>query len=110
VWFLLAVVIFSTWRFDVAFHDGRLTSSHANQVSVVFPGLRPPSALTEEIEFNPLVYAIDTLVPLVDLNQKKNFEFTRPSGLLIFNSFFGWAMTTFLAAGVSGLAKRGGEE
>jgi hypothetical protein len=108
--FLLAAVGLSTWRFDVAFHDGRLASSHANLVSVAIPGATPPSSLTEEIEFNPMVYAIDTLVPLVDLNQKKNFVFARPSCLLIFNSFFGWMMTTFLAAGVSGLAKRSGDE
>ena len=86
------------------------------------------------IPFNAIVYAVDTLVPIVDLNQKKNWTVTALSSfsgepnkrlsyweefgkvletfpnncfalLLIFNTFFGWFMTTLFAAGVSGLLR-----
>jgi hypothetical protein len=88
------------------------------------------------IAFNAIIYSIDTLVPIVDLNQKKNWTIAslssharEPAGffgwrgemrsvwrtlpnrllgnLLIFNTFFGWLMTTFIAAGVSGLLRIG---
>jgi hypothetical protein len=85
--------------------------------------------------FNPLVYSIDTLVPIVDFNQKKSWvlehtgapsprltrdaslwdaaqdawhnrpKFASLSTLIIFNTFFGWVMTTLFAAGVSGLTR-----
>jgi hypothetical protein len=77
--------------------------------------------------FNALVYAVDTLVPIVDLNQKKSWTIKSlgvppinaagqgrgwsetikvvwrsrpdwgPGLLLIFNIFFGWLMTTLFA-------------
>lgn len=86
-------------------------------------------------EFNSLVFAIDTLLPIVDLNQKKNWTVNplsstgvrEPAGamtmaqalcwvwrqipefgsaaLLLFNTFFGWLMTTLFVAGVSGLIR-----
>jgi hypothetical protein len=86
------------------------------------------------VPFNAIVYAVDTLVPIVDLGQKKNWTVTTLSSisddpnervtyweeffriwqtfpnqfialLLIFNTFFGWFMTTLFAAGVSGLLR-----
>src|SRR5262249_334445 len=89
--------------------------------------------------FNALVYAVDTLVPIVDLNQKKSWTIKSlgvppinaagqgtgwletikvvwrsrpdwgPGLLLIFNIFFGWLMTTLFAAGVTGLLRTGKE-
>ena len=60
--------------------------------------------------FRAPVYAVDTLVPIVDLQQKKNWLLKTPNwkleSLLIFNTFFGWLMTTLFAAGVTGLLRR----
>jgi hypothetical protein len=92
--------------------------------------LRTQSAPT----FNSLIYAFDTLLPIVDLNQKKfwivdplstngahlprgSTSFSevlfwvwqqRPdwmATLLIFNTFFGWLMTTLFVVGVTGLMR-----
>lgn len=84
---------------------------------------------------NSLIFAIDTLLPIVDFNQKKGWTVNPisssgahdPAGsigafkafcwvwrqiperwapaLLIFNTFFGWLMTTLFAAGISGLIR-----
>jgi hypothetical protein len=91
------------------------------------------------IEFNAILFAIDTLVPIVDLNQKKSWTVAplsseaRPpvanstwgdaisralrtfpnqclATLLVFNTFFGWLMTTLFAAGVSGLLATGKDD
>jgi hypothetical protein len=91
--------------------------------------------VTQLPAFNPLMYAIDTLVPIVDFNQKKSWVLERTSApppqstkgptiedafwdawhnqpkffsvstLIIFNTFFGWMMTTLFAAGVTGLTR-----
>jgi hypothetical protein len=83
-----------------------------------------------------LIYALDTLIPIVDLNQKKNWVVEPLSlqsssarhkwdwreiptdlwkdipplwsagALVFFNTFFGWLMTTLFVAGVSGLVRR----
>lgn len=86
-------------------------------------------------EFNSLIFAIDALLPIVDFNQKKDWTVNPisssgahdPAGsigafkafcwvwrqiperwapaLLIFNTFFGWLMTTLFVAGISGLIR-----
>src|SRR5262249_2188323 len=64
--------------------------------------------------FNPFIYSIDTLVPIVDFNQKKSWIIdpmrNTYGALLVFNTFFGWMMTTLFAAGVTGLLRTGRAE
>ena len=98
------------------------------------------------VTFNAFTYAIDTLVPIVDFNQRKNwvvepltaltdryrnkppqvsgeansvrtylYDFPLDvwrdiplwgaGALFVFNTFFGWLMTTLFAAGVTGLLR-----
>jgi hypothetical protein len=109
VLFLAIWVLLSSAIFCVAFEQGRIISTTT-----------PPSA------FEPILYSVDTLVPIVDFNQKKNWtiestawpeaghawpalpDWLAPS-LLVFNTFFGWLMTTLFAAGISGLLRTGKE-
>ncbi len=105
VWVLSAWIALSTIAFDIARHQDRLVPTTANAI-VSDPGGDPDAIRPREVQFNALIYATDTLVPLVDLGQKRNFAFREPSWLLVFNSFFGWIMTSFFAAGVSGLLRR----
>jgi hypothetical protein len=102
-------------------------------VAVDKPSALPQSEAQPRPSFSALVYAVDTLIPIVDLNQKKNWTIktlstvedagpargvlgavcnvvrTVPNSvaanLLIFNTFFGWLMTTLFAAGVGGLLR-----
>ena len=121
--------------FELAYVDGKiLPVKDASQFLASSAAARP--------RFNALLYAIDTLVPIVDLNQKKSWavesigdppitlplassSFFFPDSivqlwhalpqrgaamLLVFNTFFGWLMTSFLVAGVGGLLRTGREE
>jgi hypothetical protein len=134
------VVILLIWAavsavlFQKAFEDKLIVAGKDNQVS----SIASPSTASPRIAFNALVYAIDTLVPIVDLYQKKNWIVqsagagnqqlgqrqgwgdaiedvwrTKPGwnvgSLLIFNTFFGWLLTTLFAAGVTGLLRSGKE-
>ena len=106
----------------VVFHNGygaeQILPSKDNQAgemstSKLIPPLVNPTP-DPPVAFNSIVYAVDTLVPIVDLNQKKNWTISTAragtSGLallLIFNTFFGWLMTTLFAAGVTGLLRTG---
>jgi hypothetical protein len=123
IWILLGWAIVSAIFFEVAYTRGQIV---------------PSSGEHPRVTFNAMVYAIDTLVPIVDLNQKKNwiveplsaqsrwahigapmwcqqadvlcqFPDWGPGLLVFFNTFFGWAMTTFFAAGISGLLRTGRE-
>ena len=105
VWVLSAWIAVSAIVFDVARHQDRLVPTIAN-ATIPDPNGDPDAIRPHEVRFNALIYATDTLVPLVDLGQKRNFAFREPSWLLVFNSFFGWIMTSFFAAGVSGLLRR----
>lgn len=109
VWVLSGWIAFSAIAFDIARHQDRLVPTTANTV-IPDPNSDtsgdPDAIRPREVRFNALIYATDTLVPLVDLGQKRNFAFREPSWLLVFNSFFGWIMTSFFAAGVSGLLRR----
>jgi hypothetical protein len=125
IWILVAWGLFSGVCFEAAYQ----------RRGFVWNASDPP-----RVTFNSLVYAIDTLVPIVDLNQKKHWiveplsvqsrlihEGDRDlssevvgtlrqipdwgAGLLVFfNTFFGWALTTFFAAGISGLLRTGRED
>jgi len=140
VWFLLGWTVISAVVFEYAYANGRMVPTYEN--------LEKLSASNESSEqprygFNPVVYALDTLVPLIDLNQKKNWHVEpllhmgkqaavlraeemrrQPASLLgavsrlhyslpndavgwlvLFNTFFGWVLTTFLAAGVAGVMR-----
>jgi hypothetical protein len=132
---LIAWALFSAVVFQTAYDQNQIIAARVNQASPITsdPNPRPGTA------FNALVYAVDTLVPIVDLNQKKNWTVKRlnappidavgqsrgwletikvvwrsrpewgPGLLLIFNTFFGWLMTTLFAAGVTGLLRTGKE-
>jgi hypothetical protein len=125
VWALACSVIFQT-----AYDNGRIVS--IKELQATSSGQGTSSQRGPSISFAPLIYAIDTLVPIVDLNQKKNwivnplsrhqeapelaswasspsrvFDFL-PQGtgaVIVFNTFFGWLMTTLFAAGISGLLR-----
>jgi hypothetical protein len=127
---ILAVwALFSAFVFESSYSAGRIVPTGSNVTS-------PPNSHAR-IQFNAAVFAIDTLVPIVDLNQKKNWVVDplsrtwdedrdhklgpirswyplwrtapdRPAALLVtFNTFFGWLLTTLFAAGVSGFLRRG---
>jgi hypothetical protein len=124
----LACAVLSAVLFQKGYDSRRIVPSKDNQMSAEAPFL-PQHA---RVPFNAIVYAVDTLVPIVDLNQKKNWTVTTFSSfsdkpregltyweefwkvwetlpnqglavLILFNTFFGWFMTTLFAAGVSGL-------
>ena len=99
VWLLCAWIAATAVYFNSEHDSLRLVPTVANAVVAGVPS-------GHEVQFNPVIYAADTLVPLVDLGQKKEFGFREPSWLLVFNSFFGWIMTSFFAAGVSGLLRK----
>ena len=125
--FLLVAMIISTGIFEEAYDEGLIVATRDNSGRDQW---HPPS-----VAFNALVYAADTLVPLVDLNQKKNWVIeaapaatvarqnwwqalvrawgerprSGPGLLVIFNTFLGWLMTTLFAAGVTGLVRGGGD-
>jgi hypothetical protein len=132
------VVILLFWAavsamvFQSAYDRNLLVASSANQIrqSNSSVGAYP------RVSFNSSVFAVDSLVPIVDLNQKKNWTVQKlssaadqptgngrkwwelaetvwrtipdsgPGVLLIFNTFFGWMLTTLFAAGVSGLLRK----
>ena len=103
--FLIFWIFVSAWHFHAEFEGRRLTATHDNQSPVSGTSTASPSPMHPEVQFNCVVYAIDTLVPVVDLNQKKNFVFKKTSWWVVINSFLGWIISGLLAAGVSGLAR-----
>jgi hypothetical protein len=145
VLFVLAWSVVSAYMFQVGYDGHQIVASADNleKSAVTKSGATGPAAgnpdPTPRVAFNAIVYALDTLVPIVDLNQKKNWIVspTRSAtqdpvpglgvreeiervwqaspkcglGLLyIFNTFFGWLMTTLFAAGVTGLLVTGGDD
>lgn len=143
VWLLLIWTIISAVFFEYGFANNRIVPTFENLEDYREINWKPGH---ERYEFNPLVYALDTLVPLIDLNQKKNWHVeplpsqpdkaksielemqqhaplptellrlryslpNEPLGwLVLFNTFFGWVLTTFLAAGVTGLLRSSAPE
>jgi len=129
---LLVWATFSAALFQAGYDSKQIlpTKDNATDLPSTNPDPRP------RVAFNAIVYSIDTLVPIVDLNQKKNWTVPAFSSLapgpqqrlslweeikvawrtipdqwlailLIFNTFFGWLMTTLFAAGVTGLLRIG---
>jgi hypothetical protein len=76
-----------------------------------WPGAMPSTVATNQVHFDWIFYTIDSLVPFVDFNQKKNFVidplFSFGGGLLLFNALLGYAAIGFLAAGLTGLVRTG---
>jgi hypothetical protein len=68
------------------------------------PPLQPGSAP----HFNPVVYTLDLLLPLVDLGQKHAFD---PAGALQWLSYLlvasGWVLVTTVAAAAARVLRRG---
>jgi hypothetical protein len=133
--YLLIWAAVSALVFQKAYEDNLFVPGKDNEIS----SAASPATVSPRVGFDALVYAVDTLVPIVDLNQKKNWIVSsagaqnRPPGerqgwcdaiedvwrtrpgwnagsLLIFNTFFGWLLTTLFAAGVTGLLRTGKEE
>jgi hypothetical protein len=138
VWLLLIWTAISAVFFEYGFANRRIVPTHENLEHYSERDWKPGN---ERYEFNPVIYALDTLVPLIDLNQKKNWHVeplpsqpdkaasielemqlhvsvltavgrlldslpNEPLGwLVLFNTFFGWVLTTFLAAGVTGVLR-----
>ena len=145
---LLIWTAVSAVSFQMAFHDKLIVAAKDNSCPTAKAGSSGEETKSNDaksdaaagdtscIAFSALVFAADTLVPIVDLNQKKNwlpkspsmlpeensgaamahwwqaivpaledFPSSGPTLLLIFNTFFGWLMTTLFAAGVSGLVR-----
>jgi hypothetical protein len=124
VWALLSAFVFES-----TYSAGHIIPTGGN--------VTPPPNSHPRVQFNAAVFAVDTLVPIVDLNQKKNWVVDplsrswdqgrdrklglvsswyplwrtapdRPAAMLvIFNTFFGWLLTTLFATGVSGFLRRG---
>ena len=156
VWILFVWALFSAACFEIAYSQNQIVPTKDNQevYSSVAAGqsckgtdgrarASTGTATTQacddpRVTFNALIFAIDTLIPLVDLNQKKNWVVEPlsaasqgreqnaavgwreilsrewrdrpdlgPGALVIFNTFFGWLMTTFFAAGITGLLRSG---
>jgi hypothetical protein len=109
VLFLLIWIAISTAVFRAEWHSGALVRAKENDVPAQTTTPRPPPQphASRPIGFEPVIYAMDTLIPLVDLNQKKNFVHPHPSWFVVFNSFLGWLLTSFFAAGVGGLLRKG---
>ena len=126
VWLLLVWAAVSAVCFQAGWQGGRIVPSPSNAPKV--EGARP------HVTFNAIVFALDTLVPIVDFNQKKEWMVEpltragcgREEGkgvgtvlactwrqwpdrwvaiLVLFNTVFGWLMTTLFAAGLSGVLR-----
>lgn len=139
---ILAIwIVVSATVFEIAFDHKKIVQLKENTASTPpvtgnSSGKSDSSKETAKVpEFNSLIFAIDTLLPIVDLNQKKSWTVNPISksgvhppnesigvvealnlvwrqipdwggaALLIFNTFFGWLMTTLFVAGVSGLIR-----
>ena len=67
--------------------------------------------VADHVTFNWFFYALDTLVPFVDLGQKKHFlidpMWSLGGSLLLLKTFLGYAAASFLAAGLGGLVRTG---
>lgn len=74
VWILLFWAFVSAGVFEIAYDKYIIVPATANQA----PSGKPQEAANPRIAFNALVYAVDTLVPLVDLNQKRNWVVGSP--------------------------------
>jgi len=62
--------------------------------------------------FNPLVYSLDTLLPIVDFNQETYWtpkDGWRRSFFLPFQIAMGWVVTTLFVVSFTGLVRRGDE-
>lgn len=124
IFYLFLAAVFSAWRFDLAYTAGQIVPAK-DSTAAQSRTMRPPVP-----SFNPTVYSLDTLLPIVDLNQKKNwaveplsspvgshkpendrwaffdyFPHSGPGLLLVINTFFGWLMTTLFVVGVTGLMR-----
>jgi hypothetical protein len=141
--FVLAWAVVSAVVFQIGYDNHQIVATADNLEKFAKPegvaATAGNSESTPRVAFNAIVYALDTLVPIVDLHQKKNWTVSTakpaaqhldprlslgeevgrvwrasPLGvldlLLIFNTFFGWLMTTLFAAGVTGLLNTGGDD
>jgi hypothetical protein len=72
-------------------------------------GISPPPPLNaaEAPHFNPVIYTLDLLLPIVDLGQERAYN---PAGALQWFSYFlvaaGWILATTIAAGVARVVSR----
>ncbi|TFE69351.1 hypothetical protein A7Q09_05520 [Methylacidiphilum sp. Yel] len=100
LWWILGSVSTSTFLFQRARRRGLIVPAD--------PSKNPPHAV-----FQPLAYALETFIPLLDFEQKKFWvpDATKPMErylrryLWVYKSL-GWILFTLFAAGVSGLVQK----
>lgn len=95
-WGVISGILFK-WVHDTRLPDGQ-RAMHAIGVA-------------DHVTFNWFFYALDTLVPFVDFDQKKHFVidpmWSLGGALFLLNTILGYAAASFLAAGLSGLVRTG---
>ena len=139
---LVWAAVSAVW-FELAYAHRDIIPTKENQESYNPAAPRPSdcaqaSERCPRVAFNAVTFAVESLVPLIDLDQKKNWivepishrveadaanAMSGPAKLaletlhelpdsltawlIVFNTFFGWLMTTFAAAGITGLLRNG---
>src|SRR5262249_29224685 len=73
VWIVLAWAIASSALFDIAYYNKRIVPAKDNQQGIAIGAGSTTVPATPRVTFNALIYSIDTLIPIVDFNQKKNW-------------------------------------
>jgi hypothetical protein len=102
VWFIGGFVIFGTFLFFFGRRFGAVTQTEKEGAEHFCP-------------FNPLVYSLETFLPLVDLQQSKHWA-PKSEGstfgrclrwYLWLHILMGWFFTSILIAGITGLVQKG---
>ena len=104
--YLLVLVIFGGWLFQVGFTDNRIV-----------PTSDAPATAAECVEdypcFHSTLYALDLVVPIIDLRQQDFWrpDASQPGGwiyryLMWASIALGWVLTTAVVAGVTTLLRR----
>lgn len=74
IWLLLGWALISSLFFEYAYVDHRLVPTFENMEHYSRTAPAAGEGMDIRYQFNPVVFALDTLIPLVDLNQKKNWH------------------------------------
>jgi hypothetical protein len=95
IWAALLIVIGAA-VFSAAYDDGRL---------------EPVDPVDDHQPFQPVVYSMDTLLPIIDLHQESSFEATAAGAdgvriYLWFQIIAGWVLATCLAGAAASALQR----
>jgi hypothetical protein len=73
----------------------------------VVVSLRPPTQRAGGPAFNPVIYTVDLLIPIVDFGQERAFDVNGPAGWLAYGlTAMGWILFTAVAAAVGRAVNR----